>query len=106
MPRVGEGVYVTPAATVLGDVVLEDGASIWFSAVLRGDDLLVHIGAGTNIQDGAIVHATEGGEPVRLGADVVVGHGAILHGCIVEDRAMIGMVRYCSMACTWGKAQS
>lgn len=90
-PQVGVGVYIAPTAAVIGDVVLCDHASIWFAAVVRGDDLPVYIGAGTNIQDGAVVHGTEGGEPVRLGADVVVGHGAILHGCVVDDSAMVGM---------------
>lgn len=90
-PVLAGGVFIAPTAAVIGAVELGVGASVWFGAIVRGDDLPIRIGPGTNIQDGAIVHGTEGGAPVEIGADVVVGHGAILHGCTVGDSAIIGM---------------
>ena len=90
-PCLGRDVFVAPTAAVIGNVTLGDGASVWFSAVVRGDDMPVQIGAGTNIQDGAIVHATENVAAACIGADVVVGHAAVLHGCTVQDGAMIGI---------------
>ncbi|EYF08466.1 gamma carbonic anhydrase family protein [Chondromyces apiculatus] len=90
-PRFGREVFVAPNATVIGDVEIGDGASIWFGAVLRGDVGKIQIGARTNIQDLACVHVTDGVSWTRVGEDVTVGHGAILHGCIVGDGCLIGM---------------
>jgi carbonic anhydrase/acetyltransferase-like protein (isoleucine patch superfamily) len=90
-PRVADGVFVAPTAAVIGDVTLAEGASVWFSAVVRGDDMPIRIGRGTNIQDGAVVHATEAVAAVEIGEGVVVGHRAVLHGCSVGDGAMIGI---------------
>jgi len=86
-----EGRYwVAPSATVLGDVVLEEDVSVWFGAVLRGDCARLHVGAGSNIQDGSVLHADEG-IPLRIGRNVTVGHQCMLHGCTVEDGALIGI---------------
>jgi carbonic anhydrase/acetyltransferase-like protein (isoleucine patch superfamily) len=90
-PRLGKGVFVAPNATLIGDVFLDDGASIWFGAVLRGDVGAIRIGKRSNIQDLACVHVTDGLSNTVVGDDVTVGHSAILHGCIVGDRCLIGM---------------
>lgn len=96
-PELGRRVYIDPAATVIGDVVLGDDASVWPGAVVRGDVHHVRIGARTNIQDGAIVHVTHDGPftprgfPCLIGAEVTVGHGAVVHACILEDACLIGM---------------
>jgi carbonic anhydrase/acetyltransferase-like protein (isoleucine patch superfamily) len=90
-PRIDPAAFVHPAAVVLGDVVLEAGANCWPGVVLRGDQGAIRIGAETNLQDGVIAHATGGLSSVIIGARVTVGHRAILHGCIVEDRCLVGM---------------
>lgn len=82
--------FVAPTATVTGDVTLGDETGIWFGAVLRGDKDRIEIGAGSNIQDNAVVH-TSRGYPARIGREVSVGHGAILHGCTIGDRVLVGM---------------
>lgn len=89
-PNVGQRVFVAPGARVIGDCTLHDDVSIWFNAVLRGDLEPIEVGERTNIQDGAILH-TDAGLPCRIGKDVTIGHGAIVHGAIVEDGALIGM---------------
>lgn len=91
MPRLGRDVFVAPNATLIGDVELGDEASVWFGAVVRGDIGAIRIGPRTNVQDLACVHLTEGLSQTRIGADVTIGHGAILHGCTVEDGCLIGM---------------
>ena len=96
-PTLGRHVYVDPAATVIGDVVLGDDVSIWPGAIVRGDVHHIRIGAKTNIQDGAILHVTHdgpwtlGGFPCVLGEGVTVGHGAVIHACTIEDYCLIGM---------------
>ena len=96
-PRLATGVYVDPAALVIGDVEIGEDASIWPFAVLRGDVHEIRVGARSNIQDGAVLHVTHdgpstpGGFPLRIGDDVTVGHGAVLHACTVEDACLIGM---------------
>jgi carbonic anhydrase/acetyltransferase-like protein (isoleucine patch superfamily) len=91
LPRIGHGVFVAPNATLIGDVTLEDEASVWFGAVLRGDIGAIRIGARTNLQDLVCVHLTHKISDTIVGADVTVGHGAILHGCTIGDRCLIGM---------------
>lgn len=96
-PKLGANVYVDPAATVIGDVELGDDASVWPGAVLRGDVERIRIGARTNVQDGAVVHVTHdgpytpGGQPCIMGADVTIGHGAVIHACTIEDCCLVGM---------------
>lgn len=89
-PRIHASVFVAPTAMVAGDVEIAEGASIWPGCVLRADYGSIRIGAGTNIQDGTVIHCTAQLATV-LGADVVVGHGARLEGCTVEDGALVGM---------------
>lgn len=89
-PVLGEGAFIHPVATVSGTVALGALASVWTGAVIRGDTEQVTIGAGSNIQDLVMVHA-DPGFPTTVGADVTVGHRAILHGCTVEDGVLVGM---------------
>ena len=97
LPRLGERVYVDPAATVIGDVELGDDASVWPGAVLRGDVHHIRVGARSNIQDGAIVHVTHdgpytpGGFPTIIGHDVTIGHAAVIHACTIGHFALVGM---------------
>ena len=90
MPQVAEDAYIAPNATLIGDVTVEAGASVWFGAVLRGDDEAIRVGAGSNVQDNAVLHADRG-YPTIIGAGVTVGHAAIVHGAKVGDGALIGM---------------
>lgn len=89
-PRVHPSAFVAPGARVIGDVTLEAEASVWYNAVLRGDLAPIVLGPQSNIQDNCVVHVDEG-LPCRIGSRVGVGHGAILHGCEVEEECLIGM---------------
>lgn len=82
--------WIAPSATLIGKVRLEAGASVWFGAVLRGDNELIHIGEDSNVQDGAVMH-TDMGSPLTLGKGVTVGHNAMLHGCTVGDYSLVGI---------------
>lgn len=90
-PQLGEDVFVAPNASVIGDVVIGDRSSVWFGVVVRGDCYPIRIGARTNIQDNAVVHVTGGKAETRIGDDVTVGHLALVHGCTIGDRCLIGM---------------
>lgn len=96
-PRIGARVYIDPQACVIGQVELGDDVSIWPFVVARGDVNWMRIGARTNIQDNTVLHLTHdgpysaGGRPLIIGAEVTVGHGAILHACTIEDGCLIGM---------------
>lgn len=89
-PRLGTGAWVAPSADLIGDVRLGARASVWFGAVIRADNTPILIGDGANVQDGAIGHS-DPGFPLTIGANVTVGHQAILHGCTIGDGALIGM---------------
>lgn len=89
-PTIGRDVWLAPTAVLVGDVHVGDNASIWFGAVLRGDSSAIHIGAGTSVQDNAVVHCARD-LPTVVGEDVIVGHGAMLEGCVIEDGAIVGM---------------
>ena len=98
LPTLGARCYVDDAATVIGDVVLGDDVSIWPGTVIRGDVNFIRIGARSNVQDGTIIHVTHdgpygtpGGFATVIGADVTIGHGAIVHACVIEDACLIGM---------------
>ena len=82
--------WVAPNATLVGKVKLEQGASVWFGAVLRGDNELIHIGEQSNVQDGTVMH-TDMGSPLTVGKGVTIGHNAMLHGCTVGDYSLIGI---------------
>jgi carbonic anhydrase/acetyltransferase-like protein (isoleucine patch superfamily) len=90
-PTLGARVFLAPGAHVCGDVDLGDDVSFWFHTVARGDVNTIRIGARTNIQDGTVLHVTYVRHPLVIGAGVVVGHQAVLHGCTVEDGALIGI---------------
>jgi carbonic anhydrase/acetyltransferase-like protein (isoleucine patch superfamily) len=86
----GEGHFIAPGAAVIGDVTLKDKASVWFCCVLRGDADSIEVGAGSNIQDGAVIHA-DPGFPTVVGENVTVGHNAMLHGCTIGDDSLVGI---------------
>ena len=89
-PQIGRDVYLAPTAVLVGDVTIGDRSSVWFGAVLRGDLSRIEIGAESCIQDNAVVH-TGLDVPTRIGNRVVVGHGALVQGCTIDDGAVIGM---------------
>jgi len=91
VPRIHPDAWIAPNATIIGDVEVEEGASIWFGVVLRGDVGPIRIGAGSNVQDLSCAHTTGGVSRVIVGRNVTVGHGCVLHGCEVGDEALIGM---------------
>ena len=86
----GDGHFIADNATLIGDVVLHQNVSIWFNAVIRGDTEEIRVGAGSNIQDGSILH-TDHGFPMAIGKNVTVGHKVMLHGCTIGDGSLIGM---------------
>ena len=90
-PKLGRDVYISESAAVIGDVILGNEVNIWFGAVLRGDMHYIKVGSRSNIQDNAVVHVTTAVSPTTIGLNVTVGHGAIIHGCTIEDNCMIGM---------------
>ena len=96
-PQLGKRVYVDPCAILVGDIQLDDDASIWPMVAARGDVNHIRIGARSNIQDGTVLHLTRksasnpGGYPLLIGEDVTVGHKAMLHGCTIGDRVLVGM---------------
>jgi carbonic anhydrase/acetyltransferase-like protein (isoleucine patch superfamily) len=89
-PRIADDCFVAPNATVIGDTTMESGASVWFGTVVRADVERVHIGANTNVQDNAVIHA-DPGSPVILGKGITIGHKAMVHGCTVGDHSLIGI---------------
>jgi carbonic anhydrase/acetyltransferase-like protein (isoleucine patch superfamily) len=89
-PTIGAGVFIAPTAVIIGDVTIGDGSSIWYGTVLRGDMAPIRIGAQTNLQDLTMVH-TDYGHPAIVGDRVSVGHRAVVHGCRVEDEALVGI---------------
>ena len=86
----GEGHFIAPSADVIGRVVLHSKSSVWFNAVIRADNDLIEVGEGSNIQDGSILH-TDPGFPLRIAANVVIGHKVMLHGCTIGEGSLIGM---------------
>lgn len=89
VPEDGD-IWVAPGAHVMGNVRLRSGASVWFNAVIRGDNELIEIGENTNIQDGAVLHS-DPGMPATIGAGCTIGHQAIIHGCTIGDNCLVGM---------------
>jgi len=90
-PTYGENCFIAENATIVGDVIIGNQSSIWFSAVIRGDVNSIKIGNKVNIQDGAVVHATYKTSPTNIGDNVSIGHNAIVHGCTIHDNVLIGM---------------
>jgi carbonic anhydrase/acetyltransferase-like protein (isoleucine patch superfamily) len=91
LPKVDPSAFVDISAQVIGDVQIGPESSVWMNVVLRGDVNVIRIGARSNIQDLTVVHVMRGTHPTIIGDDVTVGHGAVVHGCTVEDRCLIGM---------------
>ena len=89
-PELGTGVWVADSAQVVGRVTLEDDVSVWFNAVLRGDNELISVGEGSNIQDGCVLH-TDMGSPLTIGLNCTIGHKAMLHGCTIGENTLIGI---------------
>ncbi len=89
-PRIDAAAWVAPTAVVIGDVWLAAGASLWPTVVARGDVCAIRVGEGSNVQDGAVLHG-DPGQPVTIGADVTIGHRAVVHGATLEDGCLIGI---------------
>ena len=89
-PQLGQGAWVAPDANLIGKVVLEEAASVWFGCTLRGDNEEIRVGAGSNVQENVVCH-TDMGYPLVIGANCTIGHKAMLHGCIIGDGSLIGM---------------
>lgn len=89
-PKVASDAFVAPTAVLIGDVVVEEGASVWFGAVLRGDFNRIVVGAGSTVQDNCVIHTNES-LPTSIGRNVTVGHLSLLEGCTVEEGAVVGM---------------
>src|SRR5437762_787841 len=90
-PKIHSSVFIAPGARIIGDVEIEEDCSVWFNVVIRGDVNFIRIGRRTNIQDLTMCHVTNRKYPLVIGADVTVGHSAILHGATIEDGVLIGM---------------
>lgn len=91
LPVVDPTAYIDPSAQVIGDVEIGADSSVWMNVVARGDVHFIRIGRRTNVQDGTIVHVMHGTHPTHIGDDVTIGHGAVVHGCTIEDRVLVGM---------------
>lgn len=90
-PKWGNDCFIAPNATIVGDVLMGSNCSVWFNAVIRGDVNSITIGNETNIQDGAVIHATYQKASTIIGSRVSIGHNAIVHGCILKDHILVGM---------------
>lgn len=89
-PTINDSVFVAETADIIGDVIVEKNANIWYKAVLRGDDSKIIVGENSNVQDGTIVHCGYD-EPTIIGKNVTIGHAAVIHGCKIGDYSLIGM---------------
>ncbi len=90
-PKMGKDCFIAPNATVVGDVEMGDGCSVWFNAVIRGDVNSIRMGNKVNVQDGAVIHCTYEKTRALIGNNVSIGHNAIVHGCVIEDNVLVGM---------------
>ena len=90
-PEIHESVFCAPSAEIIGDVTIAAECSIWFNVTIRGDVHYIRIGAGTNVQDHAMLHVTNGVYPLNIGKNVTIAHSVTLHGCTVNDNTLIGM---------------
>lgn len=89
-PNVHGNAWVAPDANVIGNVVLEDESSVWFGSTLRGDNEVIHVGRGSNVQENCVFH-TDMGYPLTIGENCTIGHKVMLHGCTIGDNSLIGM---------------
>jgi len=90
-PQMGKNCFLAENATILGDVTMGDDCSVWFNAVIRGDVHYIKMGNKVNVQDGAVIHCTYQKSPTNIGNNVSIGHNAIVHGCTIKDKVLIGM---------------
>src|ERR1700733_15904764 len=90
-PSWGKDCFIAENATIVGDVMMGDNCSVWFNAVIRGDVHYIKIGNNTNIQDGAVIHATYLRAATNIGSNVSIGHNALVHGCTLKDNVLVGM---------------
>ena len=90
-PKLGANTFVAGGAQIIGNVEIGDESSIWFNTVIRADCHWIKIGERTNVQDGTVIHVTQGTAPTQIGCDVTIGHSAVIHGCTIEDLCLIGM---------------
>jgi carbonic anhydrase/acetyltransferase-like protein (isoleucine patch superfamily) len=90
-PRIAANAFIEQSAQIIGDVDVGEHSSVWFNCVLRGDCYHIRIGKSTNIQDGTVIHVTQGRFATTIGDFVTVGHSAVLHGCTIKDRCLIGI---------------
>ncbi len=91
LPVIAAGAFIDETAQVIGDVVIGAESSVWMQVVIRGDVNYIRIGDRTNVQDGSVVHVQNETHPTVIGNDVTIGHGAVVHGCTIHDRVLIGM---------------
>lgn len=91
IPQINKNVFIADGAIVIGDVTIDNDSSVWFNAVIRGDVHYIKIGERTNIQDGSVLHVTNGKYFLEIGNDVTIGHNAVVHGCIVKSNVLVGM---------------
>ena len=98
-PKIPEDCYVAENATIVGDVEMGKECSVWFNAVIRGDVHYIKMGDKVNIQDGAVIHATYQKSPTTIGNNVSIGHNAIVHGCTIHDKVLVGMGAIGSCGC-------
>lgn len=89
-PKIDPNTFIAKEATIIGDAILESGASVWPGAVIRADNATITIGKNSNVQDGAVLHVDEG-VPLKIGDNVTIGHQVMLHGCTIQDGALIGI---------------
>lgn len=90
-PKIADDVFIAPGASVIGDVEIGAGSSVWFNTVIRGDDNPVRIGERVNIQDGSVIHVHSKYQGTYIGNDITIGHMALLHACNIHDKAFVGM---------------
>lgn len=89
-PKIADDCFIAPGASIIGDVEIGAGSSVWFNCVLRGDVAKIKIGKNTNIQDGSVIHVRSGGGDTIIGDNVLIGHMAMIHGCIIDDNGFVG----------------
>lgn len=90
-PKIADDVFIAPGASVIGDVEIGAGSSVWFNTVIRGDDNPIRIGERVNIQDGSVIHVHSRYQGTYIGSDITIGHMALLHACNIHDKAFVGM---------------
>lgn len=90
-PQIAPTAFIETSAQVIGDVQIGEHSSVWFNCVIRGDVHYIRVGHSTNIQDGTVIHVTNGRFPTEIGNHVTIGHGAMIHGCTIKDRSLVGI---------------